>query len=635
MQKLGLGLVSAVAACWLGAGAAQAACNSTLPAGGAFSSGSFAPLAAGGTLNSLTGIINAANTTFLNQSTDFLSNPMVPQPGQALGSVWARGMGGGQTTKGTASSTYGTAGGLTGATTCSTSTTLNFGGVQIGTDLSSLSYGGWDAHVGSSVGYLGATTKDSTSPGPANPFGGSLNNNLQIPFVGLYGVATHGNFFLSGAARWLYIQNSLTDAQDGMFGQHFDARGVAINGTLGYTYNLPNNWFIQPSAGFIWSETQVDPFNTPGTFALGTGPALPGRVDINDIHSAIVRGGARIGTVIDTGNILLEPYGAASVFHEFEGGASGSVSTITSVAGVPAAAGFFSTSSVGTYGQFGLGLSGAVKNTGWTSFVRADYRTGDNIQGWDIAGGVRYQFAQEKMAWPGMPLIPFLSPEPAALAKTSYDWTGFRVGAQLGADWGYTNWSIAGIGSNTTPHFAGVLPGGFIGYDYQIGRWVVGAGADMSWNSAHGAAPCPTSTFVTCENKSDWFATATARVGYVFWGDRVLTYGKAGLALADFKVDYSCATGGAGAPGVAGCPGAGAAKTSAGWTIGGGTELALLHNWSVRAETSYFDLGTDHYAPSLGGTALPVDVRHNGFLATIGVAYRFGAPEPAPVVSKY
>lgn len=634
MQKLGLGLVSAVAACWLGAGAAQAACTSTLPAAGAFSTGSFAPLAAGGTLNSLTGIINAANTTFLNQSTDFLSNPMFPQQGQAVGSVWARGMGGGETLKGTASSGYALGGAFAGSTTCSTSTTLSFGGVQIGTDLSSLSYGGWDAHVGSSVGYLGTTAKDSSSAGPANPFGGTLNNNLQIPFAGVYGVATHGNFFLSGAARFLYIQNSLTDPQDGMFNQHFDARGVAIDGTVGYTYNLPNNWFIQPTAGFIWSETTVDPFNTPGTFALGTGPALPGQVSISDIHSAIVRGGARVGTVIDTGNLLLQPYGTASFFHEFEGGASATVNSITSVAGVPAATGFFSTSGVGSYGQFGLGLSGAIKNTGWTSFVRADYRTGDNIQGWDVAGGVRYQFAQDKMGWPGMPLIPFLSPEPAALAHTSYDWTGFRVGALFGVDWGYTNWSISGIG-NTTPHFAGVMPGGLIGYDYQIGKWVVGAGADMSWNSAHGAAPCPFSSFVTCQNKSDWFGTVTGRIGYAFWGDRVLTYGKAGLALADFRVRYSCATGAAPAPGVAGCPSAKDSKTSVGWTIGGGTELALSDNWSVRAESSYFDLGTDHYAPVLGGTALPVDVRHNGFLGTVGIVYRFGAPAPAPVVSKY
>lgn len=635
MQKFGLGLASAVAACWLGAGAAQAACTSTLPAGGGgLSSGNFAPLAAGGTLNSLTAIINATNNTFLNQSTDFLANPIAPQPGQAIGSVWARGMGGGQTTKGGTSSTYTIGGGLAGATTCSTSTTLSFGGVQLGTDLSSLSYGGWDLHAGSSVGYIGSTAKDATSAGPANPFGGSLNNNLQIPFVGVYGIATHGNFFLSGAARFLYIQNSLTDPQDGMFSQRFDARGVAVNGTAGYTFGLPNNWFIQPTAGFIWSETQVDPFNTPGTFALGTGPVPPAQVSINDIHSAIVRAGGRVGTVIDTGSLLLEPYGSAYYYHEFEGTASATVNTITAVPGIPGATGFFSTTSVGDYGQFGLGLSGAVKNTGWTGFVRADYRTGDNIQGWDVAGGVRYQFAQDKMGWPGLPLIPFLSPEP--ITKGSYDWTGFRVGALFGADWGYSNWSIAGIGTNTTPHFAGVLPGGLIGYDYQFGKWVVGAGGDMSWSSARGGAPCPFSSFVTCQNKSDWFATVTGRVGYAFWGDRVLTYGKAGLALTDFKVRYACATGAAPAPGVTGCPGASASKTSAGWIVGGGTELALSDNWSVRAESSYFDLGTDNYSPVLGGTALPVAVHHNGYLATIGVAYRFGAPPaPAPVISKY
>jgi hypothetical protein len=48
---------------------------------------------------------------------------------------------------------------------------------------------------------------------------------------------------------------------------------------------------------------------------------------------------------------------------------------------------------VGTFGQFGLGTAAQLANTGWLGFVRADYRTGDDIHGWDVTGGIRYQFA--------------------------------------------------------------------------------------------------------------------------------------------------------------------------------------------------------------------------------------------------
>ncbi len=616
------------------AASAQAACSSTLPAAGAFSSGSFAPLAAGGAINSLTSAINAANTIFLDQSTDFLETLSAPQqPGQPVGSVWARGMGGGQTTKGSTQSTYSLGGAFAGSTSCQTSTQLNFGGVQVGTDLSSTNYAGFDLHAGSSLGYLGATGKDATSAGPANPFGGSLNNNLQIPFVGVYGVATKGNFFVSGAARWLYIQNSFTDPQDGMFNQHVDARGVAINGTVGYNVALPNNWFFEPSGGLIWSQTTVDPFNTAGTFVLGSGAALPGQVSVSEIHNLLGRVGARVGTTIETGSVILQPYGTASFFREFEGNPSATVTTI-GAPGVPAASAIFNTSGIGNYGEFGLGLSGQIKNTGWLGFVRADYRTGDNIQGWGVNGGVRYQFAAEQMT--GMPLLTNLTKifEPDA-KPTAYNWTGLRVGAMLGADWGYSSWNIAGNGTPTRPRFAGILPGGLIGYDYQIGKWVVGVGGDMGWTNARGSEPCPFSSFVSCENKADWLATVGPRIGYAFWGDRVLTYGKAGVAIGDFKVRYSCNTGAVAVPGVAGCPGASDSKTSMGWVIGGGTELALSQNWSVRAETNYYDLGTDHYQPVLGGTPMGVDVHHTGYSATIGVAYRFDLAPPTPMVAKY
>ena len=36
-----------------------------------------------------------------------------------------------------------------------------------------------------------------------------------------------------------------------------------------------------------------------------------------------------------------------------------------------------SSTRVGTYGQYALGLAGAVLNTGWVGYIRADYRHGE------------------------------------------------------------------------------------------------------------------------------------------------------------------------------------------------------------------------------------------------------------------
>ena len=524
----------------------------------------------GNSVNVLLSAINAADTAFLTESTAIVGSPANPQPDQTGGGVWARGIGGEQTTRGTTTTNYPVAG----TTSCQTETLLDFAGVQIGTDISTLNFYGWNIHLGSTLGYLGATGKDVTSPGSGSPLGGTLSDSLEIPFAGVYASVTKGGFFLDGMARELYFQNTASDWQASLFGQHFDARSFAVNGDAGYNFQLQDNWFIEPSAGFIWSTTELDPLHKSG--ALST---LPGVVTVSQIYDAIGRLSVKAGTTVDTGNIILQPFGTASVFREFEGNPTGTVNAD----GPPATSANFAMTGLGTYGQFGLGLAGQLKDTGWLGYIRADYRTGENIQGWSVSGGLRYQFSPDMV---GRPFIT-KGPEPEPIVSV-YNWTGLRVGAVLGADWGYSNWSFAD-GTATSPRFAGILPGGLIGYDYQIGKWVIGAGADMGWTNAQGAAGCLDGASFTCENQADWLATATGRVGYTFWGDRILSYAKAGLAAGNFTVTYSCDTG---------CPGGSASKTSVGWTIGAGTEFALNKDWSVRAETNYFDLGKDDYSPS-------------------------------------
>ena len=61
-------------------------------------------------------------------------------------------------------------------------------------------------------------------------------------------------------------------------------------------------------------------------------------------------------------------------------------------AGFPNLTSTLTTSRVGTYGQFGLGVAGQVIDTGWLGYARVDYRTGENIEGVSGNIGLRYQF---------------------------------------------------------------------------------------------------------------------------------------------------------------------------------------------------------------------------------------------------
>jgi opacity protein-like surface antigen len=200
-----------------------------------------------------------------------------------------------------------------------------------------------------------------------------------------------------------------------------------------------------------------------------------------------------------------------------------------------------------------------------------------------------------------------------------YNWTGLYIGGYVGANWGYTNWNVAGSGT-TDPPFAGSLVGGEIGYNYQIGKWVFGVEDGAGWTNAHGARPCPNGFFYNCEINMDWLSTATARIGYAYW-DRLLTYVKGGAAIAQDQAQILCDTNSE--PTVihlAGCPSQSDTKTKVGSTFGAGTEFGLTSNLSAKGEILYYDLGSDHR--NLGIT--DTDVQRSGFSSTIGLNYHFG-----------
>jgi outer membrane immunogenic protein len=88
-----------------------------------------------------------------------------------------------------------------------------------------------------------------------------------------------------------------------------------------------------------------------------------------------------------------------------------------------------------------------------------------------------------------------------------------------------------------------------------------------------------------------------------------LPYVTGGLAVGDIR---------AASPGFAG-----ANTTNAGWTVGGGLEVALPGNWSAKAEYLHVDLG--HLDCGLNCGVAPTDnVSMHDNIVRAGLNYRFG-----------
>jgi outer membrane autotransporter protein len=584
--------------------------------------------------------IIAANTAFLTQSTAFVSAPGNPQPGQEGGGVWVRGVGGeltfksNQSLNGTLSATLGSAS-LSGS--CSTKFDAIYGGVQVGSDVAKLNIDGWNFHLGTTAGAIwssGSIVGGSPTGGLPSFLGfgapvpvtqTSFDSTSQSPFVGTYVVATKGNFFADALFRYDNYDLELNSPGSNLFGQKLDAHGISLSGSMGYNYKVPNSdWFVEPSAGLIWSRTKVDPMNVNNA---GSGPGVQGfsgTLQISDIHSLIGRLGLRFGTTVESGNVVYQPFAAVSVWHEFDDQITANYQSCNGClffVGVPInAAGSLTTTNVGTFGQYSVGVSGQIVNTGWLGFVRLDYRNGDKLESWSGTAGIRYQFTPEVVANSGLPVkAPVYKAPPVAPVS----WTGWYVGAIVGGDFGRSEFNVPGLAAASL-HPSGVLAGGTIGYNYQIDRYVIGIEADGSWTNYTGSADCaplvtgfvPQPFFqTTCHDDMRWIASVAGRVGYLF-GPRILTYLKGGVAFGHETWSVSCnlgpLNGQIGAisnpPNVQTCinpAGAllnniSAGDTRVGGTIGYGVEFALTRNWSAKAETDWTDFGSKNLTASDG-----------------------------------
>jgi outer membrane immunogenic protein len=186
----------------------------------------------------------------------------------------------------------------------------------------------------------------------------------------------------------------------------------------------------------------------------------------------------------------------------------------------------------------------------------------------------------------------------AAPVPVPFTWTGFYFGGQIGAGIARTSSSFSGFDAGDTapavsPNGAGLIVGGQVGYNRQIGFLLAGLETDIAGAFIKGnASSISPNTFFTVPTQQDinWFGTLRGRVGIVPT-ERLLLFATGGLAYGGVAVSsISLAVGGNCITSSCGTGSASATRT--GPTVGGGLEYAWSNYATFKAEYLYVDLGT-------------------------------------------
>jgi len=152
-----------------------------------------------------------------------------------------------------------------------------------------------------------------------------------------------------------------------------------------------------------------------------------------------------------------------------------------------------------------------------------------------------------------------------------------------------------GFLDNSPARPSGVAGGIQGGANWQRNQFVFGAEADLQVSDAD-------DTFAAWKFSNPWFGTLRGRAGFAM--NNVLLYGTLGLAYGTLRAH-------------SGLSGLRESKFEVGWAGGGGIEIALMSNWTARAEYLYVDLGAQPFA--LTGLSHGIDAS----FVRLGVNYRF------------
>ena len=194
-----------------------------------------------------------------------------------------------------------------------------------------------------------------------------------------------------------------------------------------------------------------------------------------------------------------------------------------------------------------------------------------------------------------LPRRPMPAKAPYVPPPAVFSWTGPYIGINGGYGFGRSDFSDP-FGTGSFDVTGGVV-GGTIGYNYQMGQFVLGLEGDGDWSNLRGSAACGGTS---CELRNNWLATARGRLGYA-WG-RVMPYITGGATFGNIKTSIA---------GVGNSD-----DTKVGWTFGGGLEANIVGPWSAKLEYLYVDLGRS-------GSVLGSDAPFHTNIVRAGINYHF------------
>jgi outer membrane immunogenic protein len=199
-----------------------------------------------------------------------------------------------------------------------------------------------------------------------------------------------------------------------------------------------------------------------------------------------------------------------------------------------------------------------------------------------------------------LPIMPTKAPPPVAL----FDWTGFYIGANVGYGWADADLTVGGV--TATDKLKGIVGGGQLGYNRQMGNWIFGIEIDGQGTDEHSTTTIPGASLT---NSLPWFMTFRGRVGYAI-APTWMIYATGGAAVVDFKSQLV----------VGGLGTATTETTRAGWTAGAGIEAAINRDWSWKVEYLHIDTGT--FNTTLFGV-VPTSLRVTDDITRVGINYRY------------
>lgn len=231
-----------------------------------------------------------------------------------------------------------------------------------------------------------------------------------------------------------------------------------------------------------------------------------------------------------------------------------------------------------------------------------------------------------------------------------FTWTGFYVGGNVGG--GVGNYNTLNGGNTAAAQTAinvgqrpgtfrtsatGFTGGGQVGYNYQIGQFVIGLEADASYTdfSRTRAITLAGATDSVRDNLK-YLGTVRGRVGYAF--DRIMVYGTGGFAYGDLYTREAFGANALAVPALAVNNGT-RDTMKTGYAVGGGVEYAIptdsffsFLNFfktsavTIKAEYLHYDLGRQTYglfSAATGAQNYTVRTRTDGDIGRIGVNYKF------------